>query len=98
MELGLVRALLHQPQWIFVQEALDSLLPDDEAKMLKLLAHKLSHAGILTISHQPSIFLTRSQSLLDPYAATFGYDFMLPDNCHSPSKTIDRNRIFTVSV
>lgn len=51
--LGLVRALLHRPQWIFVQEALDSLPPDDEAKMLKLLAHELPHAGILTITHQP---------------------------------------------
>jgi vitamin B12/bleomycin/antimicrobial peptide transport system ATP-binding/permease protein len=52
--LGLVRALLHRPQWIFVQEALDSLPPDDEKKMLKLLAHELPHAGILTITHQPS--------------------------------------------
>jgi putative ATP-binding cassette transporter len=52
--LGLVRALLHRPQWIFVQEALDSLPPDDEARMLKLLAHELPHAGILTITHQPS--------------------------------------------
>ncbi|WP_374089946.1 ABC transporter ATP-binding protein/permease [Methylomicrobium lacus] len=52
--LGLVRALLHRPQWIFVQEALDSLPPDDEAKMLKLLAHELPHAGILTITHQPA--------------------------------------------
>jgi putative ATP-binding cassette transporter len=51
--LGLVRALLHRPQWIFVQEALDSLPPDDEAKMLKLLAHELPHAAILTITHQP---------------------------------------------
>jgi len=51
--LGLVRALLHRPQWIFVQEALDSLPPEEEAKMLKLLAHELPHAGILTITHQP---------------------------------------------
>jgi putative ATP-binding cassette transporter len=52
--LGLVRTLLHQPQWIFVQEALDSLSPDDEDKMLKLLAQELPHAGILTITHQPA--------------------------------------------
>jgi len=52
--LGLIRALLHRPQWIFVQEALDSLPPDDEVKMLKLLAHELPHAGILTITHQPA--------------------------------------------
>ena len=52
--LGLVRVLLHRPQWIFVQEALDSLPPHDEEKMLKLLAHELPDAGILTITHQPS--------------------------------------------
>ena len=52
--LGLVRALLHRPQWIFIQESLDSLPPNDEAKMLKLLAKELPHTGILTITHQPS--------------------------------------------
>ncbi|MGR9086769.1 MAG: ABC transporter ATP-binding protein/permease [Gammaproteobacteria bacterium] len=51
--LGLIRALLHRPRWLFVQEALDSLPPHDEEKMLKLLAHELPHAGILTITHQP---------------------------------------------
>jgi len=53
--LGVVRALLHRPQWLFIQEALDSLPPNDEEKMLKLLARELPHAGILTITHQPSI-------------------------------------------
>ena len=51
--LGVVRVLLHRPQWIFIQEALDSLTPSDEAKMLGLLLKELPHAGILTISHQP---------------------------------------------
>jgi putative ATP-binding cassette transporter len=52
--LGVVRALLHRPQWLFIQEALDSLPPNDEEKMLKLLARELPHAGILTITRQPS--------------------------------------------
>ncbi|MEC4747883.1 SbmA/BacA-like family transporter [Methylomicrobium sp. Wu6] len=52
--LGLVRVLLHRPQWIFIQEALDSLPPHDEAKMLKLLAYELPLTGILTITHQPA--------------------------------------------
>lgn len=52
--LGVVRALLHRPQWLFIQEALDSLPPNDEEKMLKLLARELPHAGVLTITHQPS--------------------------------------------
>lgn len=52
--LGLVRALLHRPHWLFIQESLDSLPPQDETKMLKLLAYELPLTGILTITHQPS--------------------------------------------
>ncbi len=52
--LGLIRTILHRPQWIFIQEALNSLSPSDEADMLEFLASQLPHAGILTISHQPA--------------------------------------------
>jgi putative ATP-binding cassette transporter len=52
--LGVVRVLLHRPQWIFIQEALDSLTPSDEAQMLALLGKELPHTGILTITHQPA--------------------------------------------
>ena len=52
--LGVVRVLLHRPQWIFIQEALDSLAPSDEAQMLELLGKELPHTGILTITHQPA--------------------------------------------
>jgi vitamin B12/bleomycin/antimicrobial peptide transport system ATP-binding/permease protein len=52
--LGVVRVLLHKPQWIFIQEALDSLAPDDEAQILAILGNELPHTGILTITHQPA--------------------------------------------
>ncbi|NOT13047.1 MAG: ABC transporter ATP-binding protein/permease [Methylococcaceae bacterium] len=52
--LGVVRVLIHRPQWIFIQEALDSLAPSDETQMLELLSEELPHAGILTITHQPA--------------------------------------------
>ena len=52
--LGLVRVLLHRPQWVFIQEALDSLAPNDEAQMLKLLGKELPRTGIMTITHQPA--------------------------------------------
>jgi vitamin B12/bleomycin/antimicrobial peptide transport system ATP-binding/permease protein len=52
--LGVVRVLLHRPQWIFIQEALDSLTPSDEAQTLELLGKELPHSGILTITHQPA--------------------------------------------
>ncbi|SJM95059.1 ABC transporter ATP-binding protein/permease [Crenothrix polyspora] len=52
--LGLVRVLLHRPLWIFIQEALDSLTPDGEIQMLKLLAKELPEVAILTISNKPT--------------------------------------------
>lgn len=52
--LGIVRVLLHRPEWIFIQEALDSLAPSEELQMLELLSSELPHAGILTITHQPA--------------------------------------------
>lgn len=52
--LGVIRVLLHRPQWIFIQEALDSLAPSAEAQMLELLGKELPHTGILTITHQPA--------------------------------------------
>ncbi|ESS71515.1 ABC-type transport system, permease and ATPase component [Methyloglobulus morosus KoM1] len=52
--LGLVRVLLYQPKWIFIQEALDSLTPDGEKQMLELLSAELPNAAILSITNQPS--------------------------------------------
>jgi putative ATP-binding cassette transporter len=52
--LGLVRAFLHQPKWIFIQEALDSLSPDDETKMFELLGKELPDSAILSITNQPT--------------------------------------------
>jgi vitamin B12/bleomycin/antimicrobial peptide transport system ATP-binding/permease protein len=52
--LGVVRVLLHRPQWIFIQEALDSLAPSDKAKMLALLGKELPQTGIMTVTHQPT--------------------------------------------
>jgi putative ATP-binding cassette transporter len=52
--LGVVRTLLHQPKWIFIQEALDSMSPEEEIKTFNLLADELPESTILTISHQPA--------------------------------------------
>ncbi len=57
--LGMVRLLINQPQWIFLQEAFDSLKPEDEERMLNLLCGKLPQASIVAISHverAPSFF------------------------------------------
>lgn len=52
--LGLVRALLHRPKWIFIQEALDSLTPDGETQMLELMTKELPDAAIISITNQPT--------------------------------------------
>jgi len=52
--LGMVRLLLNRPQWIFLQEAFDSLEPEDEEQMLKLICEQLPDATLLTISHMPN--------------------------------------------
>jgi putative ATP-binding cassette transporter len=49
--LGMVRLLLNRPQWIFLQEAFDSLDAQDEEQMLRLICEQLPDATILAISH-----------------------------------------------
>lgn len=51
--LGLIRVLLHRAHWIFIQQAMDSLSPNDEIKMLEFLAKELPEAAILSITNQP---------------------------------------------
>jgi putative ATP-binding cassette transporter len=52
--LGLVRLLLYRPKWILLQEAFDSLAPDDEESMLRLICQELPEAAMLTITNQPT--------------------------------------------
>ena len=52
--LGLVRLLIYRPKWILLQEAFDSLNPDGEALMLRLICQQLPEAAMLTITNQPS--------------------------------------------
>ena len=49
--LGVVRLLINRPQWIFVQEAFDSLKPEEEERMLRLICEQLPNAALLIISH-----------------------------------------------
>ncbi|MGD9949283.1 MAG: ABC transporter ATP-binding protein/permease [Desulfobulbus sp.] len=51
--LGMVRLLINEPQWICLQEAFDSLKPEDEERMMNLLCEQLPKAAILSISHAP---------------------------------------------
>jgi vitamin B12/bleomycin/antimicrobial peptide transport system ATP-binding/permease protein len=52
--LGLVRLLLNRPQWIFLQEAFDSLDPQEEQRMERLICEQLPDATLFTISSVPN--------------------------------------------
>ena len=53
--LGLVRVLLQRPKWIMMQEAFDSLDPEGEIDMFKILKKELPDTALLTITKQPAI-------------------------------------------
>jgi len=49
-----VRLLLYAPKWVLLQEAFDSLDPDGERLMLRLICQELPNSAMLTISNQPT--------------------------------------------
>jgi putative ATP-binding cassette transporter len=52
--LGVVRLLLKRPKWILLQEALDSLSPDGETDMFRLICQQLPDATLISITQQPT--------------------------------------------
>ncbi len=53
--LGFARLLLHGPDWIFIEEATDSLSPEAETQLLTLLMTEFPTATILTIGYHPGL-------------------------------------------
>jgi putative ATP-binding cassette transporter len=53
--LGLVRALLHAPQYLFLDEATASLDEASEAKLYRLLLEKLPATTIVSIGHRSTL-------------------------------------------
>ncbi|WAK01117.1 ABC transporter ATP-binding protein/permease [Methylobacter sp. YRD-M1] len=51
--LGVVRVLLQKPKWILSETAFDSLDPEGEAEMMRLICQILPDAAMLTISNEP---------------------------------------------
>ena len=53
--LAIARALLVQPDWLFLDEATASLDPDGEARMYALLRTRLPAATIVSVAHRPAL-------------------------------------------
>ncbi|MEO5335631.1 MAG: ABC transporter ATP-binding protein/permease [Magnetospirillum sp. WYHS-4] len=61
--LGFARLLLFRPNWIFIQEALDSLEPQERIDMMQLVADEFPDAGIITVSHHSNLDRFHPRSL-----------------------------------
>ncbi len=61
--LGLVRLLLYAPKWVLIEEAFDSLSPDGEESMLRLICQQLPDATLIILSNQPTAEIFHSRYL-----------------------------------
>jgi putative ATP-binding cassette transporter len=69
--LGIARALLHAPQWLFLDEATASLDEPGEAALYRLLCERLPDSTIVSIGHRSTLrAFHRRRLVLEPEAQT----------------------------
>jgi putative ATP-binding cassette transporter len=65
--LAFARALLYQPDWLFLDEASSALDAATERRMYELLAKRLSGAAIISVAHRPEVARLHGRRLaIDP--------------------------------
>ncbi|GAB4270568.1 MAG: ABC transporter ATP-binding protein/permease [Methylomicrobium sp.] len=50
---GMVRLLMYQPKWILMENSFDSLDPEGEIAILRLICEKLPDAAMMSITNEP---------------------------------------------
>jgi putative ATP-binding cassette transporter len=53
--LGIARALLHRPAWLFMHEALSALDAEEEERLTALIVSRLPDATLVTITHRTAV-------------------------------------------
>jgi putative ATP-binding cassette transporter len=54
-QLGIARALMHRPSWIFMEESTDAFDPKGERLIFEMLRRELPNTAVLTISFHPAL-------------------------------------------
>jgi putative ATP-binding cassette transporter len=77
--LAIVRAILQQPDWLFLDEATAALDETSEAQMYALLRMRLPNTAIVSIAHRPGVapFHARHLALAAPQTTNGGTDLPL---------------------
>ena len=81
--LGLARALLHAPDYLFLDEATASLDEPSEAALYQLLAERLAGATIISIGHRSTLGAFHHRRLV---LAKTGDSFILQESSLEPTK------------
>ncbi len=81
--LGLARALLHAPDYLFLDEATASLDEPSEAALYQLLAERLANATIISIGHRSTLGAFHHRRLV---LAKTGDSFILQEGSLEPTK------------
>jgi len=68
--LGLARAILHAPDYLFLDEATASLDEPSEAALYRLLEQRLGKTTIVSIGHRSTLAAFHRRSLASPATAT----------------------------